>query len=85
MVSVGQLGIIMRLLTEDQLKDIVTLIVDDYGSRLTGGEVSEVIGLILENISGFESVDSRTLTLSINQIWRLYNESVKQHSEKSKT
>jgi hypothetical protein len=47
--------------------------------------VSEVIGLILENISGFESVDSRTLTLSINQIWRLYNESVKQHSEKSKT
>ena len=39
----------MPLLTENQLTDIVDMIVDDYGSRLTGGEVSEVIGLILEN------------------------------------
>jgi len=48
MVPVHQLGIIiMPLLTENQLTDIVDMIVDDYGSRLTGGEVSEVIGLIL--------------------------------------
>ncbi len=39
----------MPLLTENQLTDIVDMFVDDYGSRLTGGEVSEVIGLILEN------------------------------------
>jgi hypothetical protein len=48
MVPVHQSGIIiMSLLTENQLTDIVDMIVDDYGSRLTGGEVSEVIGLIL--------------------------------------
>ena len=41
----------MSLLTENQLTDIV----DDYGSRLTGGEVSEFAGLILKNISGFET------------------------------
>ena len=29
----------MSLLTENQLTDIVDMIVDDYGSRLTGGEV----------------------------------------------
>jgi len=75
----------MPLLTENQLTDIVDLIVDDYGSRLTGGEVAEVIGLILENISGFETVDSQALTQIINEIRRLYNESVKQHSENSKT
>ncbi len=75
----------MSLLTENQLTDIVDMIVDDYGSRLTGGEVSEVIGLILENISGFETVDSRALTQTINEIRRLYNESVKQHSENAKT
>ena len=57
----------MSLLTENQLNDIVDMIVDDYGSRLTGGEVSEVIGLILENISGFETVDSQTLSHSDNQ------------------
>ena len=39
--------IIMSLPTENQLTDIVDMIVDDYGSRLTGGKVSEVIGLIL--------------------------------------
>ncbi len=37
----------MSLLTENQLTDIANMIVDDYGSRWTGGEVSEVIGLIL--------------------------------------
>jgi hypothetical protein len=45
----------MPLLTENQLTDIVDMIVDDYGSRLAGGELSEVIGLMLENISGFET------------------------------
>ncbi len=75
----------MSLLTENQLNDIVDMIVDDYGSRLTGGEVSEVIGLILENISEFETVDSQTLTQTINEIRRLYNESVEQHSENAKT
>jgi hypothetical protein len=48
MVPVHQLGIIiMSLLTENQLTDIVDMIVDDYGSRLTGGEVSGITGLIL--------------------------------------
>ncbi len=48
MVPVHQSGtIIMPPLTENQLTDIVDMIVDDYGSRLTGGEVSEVIDLIL--------------------------------------
>jgi len=63
----------MSLLTENQLTDIVAMIVDDYGSRLTGGEVSEVIGLILENTSGFETVDSNTLTQTINEIGNLHD------------
>ena len=75
----------MALLTEDQLNDIVTLIVDDYGSRLTGGEVSEITGLILENVSGFETVDSDTLTHVINEIRKLYDESVGKNSGIPKT
>jgi len=39
----------MSLLTENQLTDIVDMIVDDYGSRLSGGEVSEIIDLGLGN------------------------------------
>jgi hypothetical protein len=75
----------MSLLTENQLTDIVDMIVDDYGSRLTGGEVSEITGLILENIPGFDTVDSQTLTQTINEIRKRYDESVKQHSENAKT
>ena len=74
----------MSLLTEHQLTDIVDMIVDDYGSRLTGGEVSEVIGLILENISGFETVDSKTLTQVINEIRKRYDDSVCKNSGNSK-
>ncbi len=71
----------MSLLTENQLTDIVDMIVDDYGSRLTGGEVSEVIGRILENIPGFETVDSNTFTQVINEIGRRYYESVRKNSK----
>jgi hypothetical protein len=78
MVPVHQSGIIvMSLLTENQLTDIVDMITDDYGSRLTGGEVSEITGLILENISGFETVDSQALTQTINEIRKRYDDSVK--------
>ncbi len=74
MVPVHQSGIIiMPLLTENQLTNIVDMIVDDYGSRLTGGEVSEITGLILENISGFETADSQTLTQTINEIRKRYD------------
>jgi hypothetical protein len=77
-VPVHQSGtVFMPLLTENQLTEIVDMIVDDYGTRLTGGEMSEIAALILENISGFETVDSQTLTQTINEIGKQYDESVK--------
>ena len=75
----------MPLLIENQFTDIVGIIGDDYGSRLTGGEVFEGAALILENIFGFESVDLQTLTQAINEISKRYNDSVTQHSENVKT
>ena len=71
----------MSLLTEGQLNDIVDMIVDDYGSRLTGDEVSEFVGLILENISGFETTDSNTFAQVINEIRNRYYESVCKNSK----
>ena len=49
------------------------MIVDDFGSRLTGGEVPEIIGLILENTSGFETVDSNAFTQAINETGNLHD------------
>jgi len=74
MVPARQLGnIIMPLLTGDQHDEVVMMIADDYGSRLIGGEVSEITGLILENLPGFETVDSNTLTQVINDIGNFYD------------
>jgi hypothetical protein len=76
MVPLYQLGtIIMSKLTNNQLNDIVSLIVDEHGTLLSGGEVSEITGLILENIPGFELVDSSVLTQTINEIRNRYYES----------
>jgi hypothetical protein len=76
MVHFSQLGtIIMSSLAEDQLNDIVKMIIDHYGSRLSGSELQEVIGIILENISGCEIADSRSLTEMINDIRNRYYES----------
>ena len=75
----------MPLLTKNQLTDIVGMIVDDYGSRLTAGGVSGIAALILENIPRFESVDLQTLTQAINEIRKRYDDSIKQQSESAKT
>ncbi len=75
----------MSQLTEKQLNDIVDMIVDDYGSRLIGGEVSEIAGLILENVSGFESADSQIFTQVINEIRTHYYESICKNPENPKT
>jgi hypothetical protein len=74
MVPLHKSGIIiMPLLIENQLTDIVDMIVDDYGPRLTGSEVSVTAALVLEDICGFKTVDSQALTQIINEIKRLYN------------
>jgi hypothetical protein len=76
MVLPRQLGrIIMSVFTEDQLSNIVNMLIDRYGSQLSGSELLEVIGLILENISGFETADSESLTEMINDIRNRYYES----------
>jgi hypothetical protein len=74
MVPLHKSGIIiMPLLIENQLTDIVDMIVDDYGPRLTGSEVSVTAALVLEDICGFKTFDSQALTQIINEIRRLYN------------
>ena len=66
----------MSQLTQAQINSVVVLIVDEYGPRLTESEVFEITGLILENISGLETVGLDALAHEIKLIGRQYNESV---------
>ncbi len=62
----------MSDLTKDQLNEIVNLIIDSYGPRLSCDELSEKIGLILENIAGFDTADPQSLMQTISDIRRQY-------------
>ena len=69
MVPQLQLGpIIMSDLTNEQLNEIATLIIDVYGPQLSCDELSEIIGLILENIAGFDIADPQSLMQTISEI-----------------
>lgn len=65
----------MSALTDEQLSNIVNMLIVRYGSRLSGSELLEGIGLIIENISGFETTDFESLTEMINDIRNRYYES----------
>ena len=70
----------MPYLSNEQLKQLADQVIEDYGSELINGELIEAIGLMLENIAGFEAVDSRSLTDMINHIRNHYYESTSQTS-----
>lgn len=68
----------MSHLTEHQLDQIVMFVIEDHGTRLTEGEVSEVLGSVLEDVSGMETMDDQELTEIINQLRNKYDDSVRQ-------
>jgi len=79
MVPQYQLGpIIMPDLTNDQLNNIVNVIIVNYGSRLSDGELLEIIGLILENIAGFDTADPQSLMQTISEIRSQYDHRIEQ-------
>ena len=79
MVPQYQLGpIIMPDLTNDQLNNIVNVIIVNYGSRLSDGELLEIIGLILENIAGFDTADPQSLMQTISEIRSQYDHQIVQ-------
>ena len=75
----------MSLLSENQLISIVGLIVDGYGCRLTTDEVTEVIGLILEDMPGLEAIDSQSLNQVIDDLRRRYYVPICQNTGKPET
>lgn len=84
MVPQHQLGpIIMSDLTNEQLNEIVTLIIDFYGPRLSCDELSEIIGLILENIAGFDTADPQSLMQTISDIRSQYDDQIVQKTSNS--
>ena len=68
----------MSDLTNAQRNEIVDLIIDLYGTQLSCDEVLEFIGLILENIAGFDTADPQSLMQTISEIRSQYDHRIEQ-------
>ena len=73
----------MSDLTKEQRNNIVNVIIDHYGSRPSCDELSEIIGLILENIAGFDIADSQSLIQTISDIRSQYDHQIEQKTGNS--
>jgi hypothetical protein len=62
----------MALLTDDQITELVNILLEKYGPVLTGDELLEQIGLLLEDISGFETAPHRAVDPITTQIRSKY-------------
>ena len=71
----------MNILSTTQVKDIANILVEECGPSLTGGELSDQIGLLLEDISGFETASDSDIHQVITEIERYYHDTCKHLEE----
>ena len=55
----------MALLTDEQINELVNILLEQHGPVLTGDDLLEQIGLLLEDISGFETAPTRAVNQGI--------------------
>jgi hypothetical protein len=66
-------------LSDDQLDQLVRFLIDEFGVGLSGDELDESIGLVMENIPGFELVSTQTIHRLVNQIRSRYDDETRIH------
>jgi hypothetical protein len=62
----------MALLTDEQITELVNILLDERGPVLTGDELLEQIGLLLEDISGFETAPAQAVDDVVAQVRSRY-------------
>ena len=66
-------------LSEDQLDQLVRFLIDEFDVGLSRDELDESIGLVMENIPGFELVSTQTIHRLVNQIRSRYDDETRIH------
>ena len=62
----------MALLTDEQINELVNILLEEHGPVLPDDELLEQIGLLLEDISGFETACSRAVDQITTQVRSKY-------------
>lgn len=59
-------------LTDNEVTNLVTFLVEDFGLNLSCDAFAEAMGLMLENLPGLEGLDPVQLGEVIEQAYRVY-------------
>lgn len=65
-------------LSTEQIHELVTFVIDQFGIDLSGDELNESISLALEDIPGIESESNQAIHRLINQVRNKYHDTIKQ-------
>jgi len=71
----------MSLLTRNQIHDLAVIVLEERGSCLSDDELTDEIALLLEDISGFETVSDESVREVVNQARSHYHAICKQHEK----
>ena len=64
-------------LSNEQVHELVTFVIDQFGIGLSGDELTESIHLALEDIPGIESESDQDIHRLLNQVRNQYHDTIK--------
>ena len=64
-------------LSNEQMHELVTFVIDQFGIDLTRDELTESIYLVLEDVPGIEIESDQDIHRLLNQVRNLYHDNIK--------
>ena len=64
-------------LSNEQISELVTFVIDQFGIGLSGDELNESIFLALEDVPGIEGESDQAIHRLLNQVRNLYHDTIK--------
>ena len=64
-------------LSNEQLLELVTFVIEQFGIDLSGDELTESIFLVLEDIPGIEGESDQAIHRLLNQVRNIYHDTIK--------
>ena len=64
-------------LSNEQICELVTFVIEQFGIDLSGDELTESIHLVLEDVPGIEVESDQDIHRLLNQVRNLYHDNIK--------
>ena len=64
-------------LSSEQIHELVTFVIEQFGVDLSGDELTESIHLVLEDVPGIESESEQDIHRLLNQVRNQYHDTIK--------